>query len=194
MDSTHARIPDPTDGEKGRLLVDVTLWKLSHPQFLLALAKMSVPLTIVIAAGITSWVSWPGFSFSVFRGAFFWAGFFVVLVALLPLVLMVDAPGSTYCKVPVVRIERFERELTVRDASGALLGELSKGALRVARANLTLGRGLVGALRLDHSKSSVWLMPQQSIGAWPGLRTEPPNMEIHRIDNALFDDLMRLAE
>ncbi|RKH35825.1 hypothetical protein D7Y13_06835 [Corallococcus praedator] len=195
MDSTHARIPEPADDERGRLLADVTLWKLSHEQFLMALVKMTVPLTLVASAGVTAWTAWPGFSFAVFKGAFLGIGFFVALAALLPLVLKVDARGSTYCKVPVVRIERFEHELTLRDPAGALLGSRSQGTLRVARVNLKLSKGgLVGGLRLDPTTRSVWLMPQQSVGAWPGLRAEPPNMDIHRIDDPLFDDLSRLAE
>ncbi|CAM3132511.1 Lipoprotein [Corallococcus soli] len=195
MDSTHARIPDPTDAQRGRPLADVTLWKLSGPRFLGVLAAISVPLTLVLAVVTASQGTWPDLDSSVFVRAFFGFGLGVVLLAMLTLSLMLEEPGSHYCKVPVVRIERFEHELTVRDASGVLLGERSKGSLRVARVNLNLGRSaLLGGLRLDVASGPVWLMPRQPVGAWPGLRAEPPNMDILPIDNALFDDLMRLAE
>ncbi|RYZ39540.1 MAG: hypothetical protein EOO71_19740 [Myxococcaceae bacterium] len=173
MESTHERLADRTGRVRGRPLESFTLWRLSMARFSLALLKTVVPPTLVCAGALGVWGSSSSFSVGSFVGGLFIFGFLFGMIGTLVLVFKVDAPGSTYCKEPVLTLESSEHELRARDASGAPLGDFSRGTLRVVRVNLMQGkRGLAGGLRLDHAKGSAWLSPHQWIGAWPGLRSE----------------------
>jgi hypothetical protein len=187
----HAR----TRSGAGRTQAAYTLWQLNYARFLLAFVKTLGPLILLGAVAFTLLVSWPKFDVWAFMSGLFFSGLLFGLFGTLFLAFKIDARGSTYCKDPVMELAPSEYDLTARDPSGALLGRISDGTLRVVRANLNHGkRGLAGALRVDHAKGSVWLSPYQWIGAWPGLRAESPYEPIHYVEDALFDALMRLAE
>ncbi|RKH35824.1 hypothetical protein D7Y13_06830 [Corallococcus praedator] len=195
MESTHERLADRTGRGKGRPLESFTLWELNGTRFAMALFKIIVPLTLVCSVGVEAWSSWPSFSMGGLAGLLFVFGLFFSMFGTLYLVFKVDARGSTYCKDPAVHLELSAHDLIARDASGTLLGEVSRGTLRVLRVNVNQGkRGLVGALRLDHAKRSFWLSPLPQVGAWSGLQAESFHETLHILDNSQFDALLRLAE
>ncbi|RKG55425.1 hypothetical protein D7X30_26700 [Corallococcus sp. AB011P] len=172
-----------------------TLWQLNSARFFLAALKTVGPLTLVCSVGFGLSQGWPGLDVMAFATGLFMFGFLFGLFGILFLVFKVDAHGSTYCKDPLMHLEPSEHDLSARDASGGLLGRVSSGTLRVVHVNVMQGkRGLMGALRLDHAKGSVWLSPYQWIGAWPGLRSESFHEAIHYVEDPLFDALSRLAE
>ncbi|MGE6763377.1 hypothetical protein ACQKGO_35535 [Corallococcus interemptor] len=187
----HARTGSGAD----RTQAAYTLWQLNQARFLLAFMKTLGPLILLGAVVITLLMSWPRFSVWAFMTGLFLSGLLIGMVGILYLIFKVDARGSTYCKDPVMELAPSEDDLTARDASGALLGRLTDGTLRVVRVNLMRGKqGLAGALRVDHAKGSVWLSPYQWIGAWPGLRADSAHEPVHLVEDPLFDALMRLAE
>ncbi|MBN8226857.1 hypothetical protein JYK02_04960 [Corallococcus macrosporus] len=167
---------------------------MSTRSFVLALVAWTAPPAVVLSAASVAWFSWPGFSLPWFVALLVATGFGIGMVNLMLLILKVDAPGSTYCKVPLLHLERSARELVLRDASGQVLGAHSNGTLRVLRTNLQHGRGLVGALALEHAGGTTLLMTHQLAGAWPGLRAGQHSQTAHRIDAPLFDALLELAD
>ncbi|RKH53054.1 hypothetical protein [Corallococcus aberystwythensis] len=195
MNSTHERRAERTGRGPGRPLEHFTLWRLNTTRFALAVLKTIGPLVLVCSAGLAFSEGGPGFNVPAFMTGLFLFGLLFGLFGILFLVFKVDARGSTYCKDPLMHLEPSEHDLTARDASGALLGKVSSGTLRVVRVNVMQGkRGLMGALRLDHAKGSVWLSPYQWIGAWPGLRSESFHEGIQYVEDPLFDALLELAE
>jgi hypothetical protein len=143
---------------------------------------------------IAVWAGWPGFSLDAFLGAFLGLGLLIGTIGLLYVVIKVDAAGSTYCKDLLMQLEPSEQDLTAYDASGARVGALSQGTLRLVRVNIHRGKmGLEGGLRLDSARGSVWLNTLQRMGAWPGLRAEPSVSVLHTVEDALFDALLPMA-
>lgn len=195
MDSTDERRAERAGRGTSRPLATFTLWRLNYVRFWLAALKIIVPLTLVCSVGFGLSQGWPGFNLTAFVSGLLMFGFLFGLFGVPLLVLKVDAHGSTYCKDPLMQLEPSEHDLAARDASGALLGKVSSGTLRVVRVNVMQGkRGMMGALRLDHAKGSAWLSPYQWIGAWPGLRSESFHEPVHFVEDPLFDALSRLAE
>ncbi|MCY1042092.1 hypothetical protein OV208_12275 [Corallococcus sp. bb12-1] len=195
MESANERSAERTGRGKGRPLERFTLWELNSTRFAMALFKIVVPATLVCAVGIEAWSSWPRFSMGGGAGLLFLFGLNFSVFGTLYLVIKVDAQGSTHCKDPAVHLELSAHDLIARDASGALLGEVSRGTLRVLRVNVHQGkRGLVGALRLDHAKRSFWLSPSPQMGAWSGLQAESFYETLHILENSHFDALLQLAE
>ncbi|WP_164016849.1 hypothetical protein [Pyxidicoccus trucidator] len=175
-------------------MVGGTLWKTHTSRFVLALVAISLPTTIVISGVVGAWLFWPAFSVTTFVISMVVVGFIVGLITLLSLIVWVDAPGSTFLKLPLQHIECFEHGATLRDASGELLGDQSAGTLRVVRTNMVHGRGLVGAVALEHAGGTTWVVPYQLLGAWSGMRAVEHSARAHRIQDSLFDALLKLAE
>ncbi|MFP2932742.1 hypothetical protein ACLESO_47870 [Pyxidicoccus sp. 3LG] len=171
-----------------------TLWKTRPPRFLMALMAITLPASAVISGVVGAWMFWPDFSVTAFLTLTLITGVLVGPIALVSLILRVDAPGSTFLKGPLQHIECFEHGATLRDASGELLGDVSAGTLRVVRTNMQHGRGVVGAVALQHAGGTTWVVPYQLLGAWPGVRAVKHSEHAHRIEDALFDALLRLAE
>ncbi|WP_147443848.1 hypothetical protein [Corallococcus sicarius] len=172
-----------------------TLWKTSTPRFLMRLTAISLPTTAAISGAFTAWMSWPDFSFMVFWVSLVSVGFIVGLITLLSLIVRVDAPGSTWLKLPLQHIEVLENGATLSDASGVLLGVQSAGTLQVVRTNLRHGKGgLAGAVALEHAGGTTWVVPYQLLGAWSGIRGVHHTAEAHRIEDPLFDALLTLAD
>ncbi|MCY1020109.1 hypothetical protein [Pyxidicoccus sp. MSG2] len=171
-----------------------TLWKTHTSRFSLALVAITLPTSIVISGVFAAWLFWPTFSVTTFVISMVVSGFIVGLIALLSLIVQVDAPGSTFLKLPLQHIECFEHGASLRDASGELLGDLSAGTLRVVRTNMMHGRGLVGAVALEHAGGTTWVVPYQLLGAWSGMRAVAHSQQAHRIEDPLFNALLKLAE
>ena len=108
-------------------------------------------------------------------------------------ILQVEAPGSTWLKLPWQHIDCYEQGALLRDGAGQVLGDVSSGTLRVTRSNLQHGKGLVGAVALTHAGGTTWVVPYQLLGAWSGLRGVGHTAQAHRIDDPLFDALLKVA-
>ncbi|WP_147444741.1 hypothetical protein [Corallococcus sp. CA053C] len=171
-----------------------TLWTTSTSRFLLMLTAISLPITVALSGAIAAWMFRPDFSVTVFWISMVSVGFIVGLITLLSMIVQVDAPGSTWLKLPWQHIECFERGATLRDAGGQVLGDMSAGTLRVARTNLRHGKGLVGAVALKHAGGTTWVVPYQLLGAWSGMRAVEHTAQAHRIGDPLFDALLKVAE
>ncbi|MHA7632985.1 hypothetical protein [Corallococcus sp. M7] len=195
MNSTRERRSERVELGTGRSLETFTLWRLNQARFWLTFLKIFGSMILVCSVGFGFLQGWPGFSFGAFGSGLFLSSLFFGMFGVLFLVLKVDARGSTYCKDPVMQLEPSGHDVTARAVSGALLGRVSSGSLRVVRVNVMQGkRGLMGALRVDHAKGSVWLSPYQWMGAWPGLRSESFYEPIHFVEDPLIDALLPLAE
>ncbi|XXF75336.1 hypothetical protein P2318_19940 [Myxococcaceae bacterium GXIMD 01537] len=175
-------------------MAEGTLWKTSTSRFLLALVAITLPTSAVISGALGATLFRRTFSVSTFMGTMVFASLLVGVIALLTLIVRVDAPGSTFLKLPFQHIECFEQGAALRDASGELLGDVSAATLRVVRTNLGQGRGLVGAVALEHAGGTTWVMPYQLLGAWSGMRAVQSTEHAYRIEDRLFDALVKLAE
>jgi hypothetical protein len=193
MDSMNARIPRSSGRGGARAVAGGTLWKTSTSRFLLALVAITLPTTGVISGVLGAWLFWPTFSVTTFVTSMVIGGILVGIIVLMSLFFWVDAPGSTVLKRPLQHMECFEHGATLRDASGELLGDLSAGTLRVVRTNLWHGRGLVGAVALEHAGGTTWVVPYQLLGAWSGMRAVEHAHHAYRIEDPLFDALLKLA-
>ncbi|WP_158623867.1 hypothetical protein [Corallococcus llansteffanensis] len=171
-----------------------TLWKTSTSRFLLMLTAISLPITVAISGAFGAWLFRPDFSVTVFWISMVAVGFIVGMITLLSLLVRVEAPGSTYLKLPLQHIQVLENGATLRDASGELLGDLSAGTLKLVRTNLRHGKGLAGAVALEHAGGTTWVVPYHLLGAWSGIRGVEHTAQAHRIEDPLFDALLNLAE
>lgn len=171
-----------------------TLWKTSTSRFLMRLTAISLPTTAAISGAVAAWMFWPDFSFTVFWVSMVSVGFIVGLITLLSLIVRVDAPGSTWLKLPLQHIEVLENGASLSDANGEILGIQSAGTLQVVRTNLRHGKGLAGAVALEHAGGTTWVVPYQLLGAWSGVRGVHHTAEAHRIEDPLFDALLKLAD
>ncbi|MFP2926967.1 hypothetical protein ACLESO_17560 [Pyxidicoccus sp. 3LG] len=171
-----------------------TLWKTSTSRFLLTLVAITLPTTAVFSGVLAAWMFWPEFSVTTFVTSMVIGSILVGIITLLSLWVWVDAPGSTALKLPFQHIECFEHGASLRDASGQLLGDQSAGTLRVVRTNLWHGRGLVGAVALEQAGGTTWVVPYQMLGAWSGMRAVEHSQHAYRIEDPLFDALLKLAE
>lgn len=195
MDLEHARIPRPPGSRGGpRVVARGTLWKTSTPRFLMRLTAISLPTTAAISGAFAAWMFRPDFSFTVFWVSMVAVGFIVGMITLLSLMIRVDAPGSTWLKLPLQHIEVLENGATLSDANGELLGVQSAGTLQVVRTNLLHGKGLAGAVALEHAGGTTWVVPYHLLGAWSGIRGVHHTAQAHRIEDPLFDALLNLAE
>ncbi|RKH74769.1 hypothetical protein D7W81_00125 [Corallococcus aberystwythensis] len=167
---------------------------MTTSRFVLALAVSALLPAVLIALAAGAYSSWPGFSPAVFGLVMFSVTCATFPIALVMLILRTEAPNSTYLKEPLQHVELTGDGVKVLDATGALLGDSSRGTLRVARTNMWHGKTLAGAVVLEYAAGATCLMGHVLIGAWPGLKAIQGARYEHRIDDSLMDELLRRAE